>query len=348
MIKSAALVLFLATPLAALAQPADQPKATPNPKANRYVEVPNFFKMPPGRAMGSSSAVAGDSKGNIWVVDRCAANSCVGSKLDPVMEFDAKGNFVKAFGAGLLQFAHGFTIDKQDHLWITDNVPTDGTGSKTQGQVVLEFDTNGKLLRTMGKPGVAGGGPNLFTEPNAVLVAPDGSLFVAEGHTRDYKGHPRIIKFDKDGKFIKQWGSPGAGPGQFGMPHCLAMDTAGRLYVGDRDNNRIQVFTQEGKFLGQFTQFSRPSGIVIDRNDILYATDSESKNKDGYGHHPGFKRGVRIGSVKDGVVTDFIPDTYPDPEGSGTSGGEGIWADGKGAVYVAEVGQKRVLKYVKR
>jgi hypothetical protein len=348
MIKSAALVLFLATPLAALAQPADQPKATPNPKANRYVEVPNFFKMPPGRAMGSSSAVAGDSKGNIWVVDRCAANSCVGSKLDPVMEFDAKGNFVKAFGAGLLQFAHGFTIDKQDHLWITDNVPTDGTGSKTQGQVVLEFDTNGKLLRTMGKPGVAGGGPNLFTEPNAVLVAPDGSLFVAEGHTRDYKGHPRIIKFDKDGKFIKQWGSPGAGPGQFGMPHCLAMDTAGRLYVGDRDNNRIQVFTQEGKFLGQFTQFSRPSGIVIDRNDILYATDSESKNKAGYGHHPGFKRGVRIGSVKDGVVTDFIPDTYPDPEGSGTSGGEGIWADGKGAVYVAEVGQKRVLKYVKR
>jgi sugar lactone lactonase YvrE len=342
------LAAVMLVPFSASAQPADQPKATPNPATSHYAEVPGFFKMPPGRAMGSSSAVAGDSKGHVWVVDRCAANSCVGSELDPIMEFDAKGNFVKAFGAGLLQFAHGFTIDSKDHLWVTDNVPTDGKGAKDRGQVVLEFDTSGKLLRTMGKPGVAGSGPDLFTEPNAVLVAPDGSLFVAEGHTRDYKGHPRIIKFDANGKFIKQWGSAGPGPGQFGMPHCLAMDSKGNLYVGDRDNNRIQVFTQDGKFLGQFTQFSRPSGIVIDRNDILYVADSESKNKDGYGHHPGFQRGVRIGSVKDGVVTDFIPDTNPDPEGSATSGGEGIWADGKGAVYVAEVGQKAVVKYVKK
>jgi len=338
--------LLLSAPLATLAQPADQPKATPNPTTDRYKEVPNFFKMPPGRPMGSTSAVAGDSKGNIWVVDRCAANSCVGSKLDPVMEFDAKGNFVKAFGAGLLQFAHGVFIDSRDHIWVTDNVPTSGKGGK--GQVVLEFDPSGRLLRTMGKIGVAGSGPDLFTEPNAVLVAPDGSIFVAEGHVADYKGHPRIIKFDKNGKFIKQWGSSGTGPGQFGIPHCLAMDSKGNLYIGDRDNNRIQVFTQDGKFLGQFTQFSRPSGIAIDRNDIMYVTDSESKNKVGYGHHPGWKRGVRIGSVKDGVVTDFIPDDVADVEASATSGGEGIWADGKGAVYVAEVGQKRVLKYVKR
>ncbi|HMH64292.1 MAG TPA: hypothetical protein VK515_01820, partial [Rhizomicrobium sp.] len=186
--KHRIIMALLALPLAAAAQPADNPKAAPNPAANRYVAVPGFFKMPAGRAMGASSAVAGDSKGNIWVVDRCGANNCTGSKLDPVME----------------------------------------------------FDTSGKLLRTMGKVGMAGSGPDRFTEPNAVLVAPDGSLFVAEGHTRDYKGHPRIIKFDRNGKFVKQWGSPGAGPGQFGMPHCLAMDTAGRLYVGDRDNNRIQ------------------------------------------------------------------------------------------------------------
>jgi outer membrane protein assembly factor BamB len=345
-IKPALFALFLAAPLAALAQPADQPKAAPNPTANHYKEVPGFFKMPPGRQMGSSSAVFGDSKGNIWVVDRCAANSCVDSKLDPIMEFDANGKFIKAFGAGLLQFAHGIFIDSRDHIWVTDNVPTAGKGGK--GQVVLEFDPSGKLLRTMGKVGVAGSAPNGFTEPNAVLIAPDGSIFVAEGHTKDYKGHPHIIKFDKNGKFIKQWGSPGNGPGQFGMPHCLAMDSKGNLYVGDRDNNRIQVFTQDGKFLGQFTQFSRPSGIVIDKNDILYATDSESKNKNEYGHHPGFKRGVRIGSVKDGVVTDFIPDTWPNPEDSPTSGGEGIWADGKGAVYVAQVGQKSVLKFVKR
>jgi hypothetical protein len=340
------LAAMLALPLAAMAQPADQPKAAPNPKANHYVEVPGFFKLPPGRSMGSSSAVMGDSKGNIWVVDRCAANSCVGSKLDPIMEFDAKGNFVKAFGAGMLQFAHGFTIDAADHLWITDGVPPDGKGTK--GQVVLEFDTSGKLLRTLGKVGVAGSAPDGFTEPNAVLVAPGGSIFVAQGHTKDYKGKPRIIKFDASGKFVKQWGSSGAGPGQFGMPHCLAMDSKGNLYVGDRDNNRIQIFTQDGKLLGQLTQFGRPSGIVIDRNDVIYVTDSESKNKDGYGHNPGWKRGIRIGSLKDGIVTDFIPDTYKDPEGSGTSGGEGVWADGKGAVYSAQVQQKAIVKYVKR
>ena len=301
--------------------------------------------MPAGRAMGASSAVAGDSFGNVWVVDRCAANTCIGSKLAPVMEFDRQGNFIKSFGAGLMQFPHGLTIDSQDHLWIADGKPTNGSG--VGGHAVFEFDSNGKLLRTMGKPGVAGSGPDLFKEPNAVLVAPDGALFVAENHTRDLKGHPRIIKFDANGKFIKEWGSSGTGPGQFGMPHCLAMDSQGNLYVGDRDNNRIQVFTQDGKFLGQFTQFGRPSGIVIDRNDILYVTDSESRAKDGYGNHPGWKRGVRIGSVKDGVVTDFIPDTWPDAENASTSGGEGIWADGKGAVYSAQVGQKDVVKYVR-
>ena len=340
------LAALLAMPLAALGQPADQPTANPNPSTNRYVAVANFFKLPPGRSMGSSSAVAGDSHGNIWVVDRCAANSCVGSDLDPIMEFDAKGNFIKAFGAGLLQFAHGFTIDSQDHLWITDGVPPGGKGKL--GHAVLEFDTNGKLLRTLGKPGDPGSAPDHFTEPNAVLIAPDGNIFVSQNHTNNYKGTPRVMKFDANGKFIKQWGSSGTGPGEFGMPHCLAMDSKGNLYVGDRDNNRIQVFTQDGKLLGQLTQFGRPSGIVIDRDDVIYVTDSESKNKEGYGHNPGWKRGIRIGSLKDGKVTDFIPDTYPDPEGSGTSGGEGIWADGKGAVYSAEVKQKAVVKYVKR
>ena len=341
-------VALLAIPALAQAQgiAPDRPKATPNPTTNRYVEVPGFFKMPPGRSMGASSAVMGDSKGNIWVVDRCAANSCTGSKLNPIMQFDAKGNFIKSFGAGLMQFPHGFTIDGRDHLWITDGVPPDGKGNK--GHAVLEFDPSGKLLRTMGKPGAPGGGPDRFTEPNAVLVAPDGSIFVAEGHTRGYMGKPRIIKFDASGKFIKQWGTSGTGPGQLGMPHALAMDSKGRLYVGDRDNNRIQVFTQDGKLLGQLTQFGRPSGIVIDRNDTIYVTDSESKDKDGYGHHPGWKRGIRIGSLKDGLVTDFIPDTFRDPEGSGTSGGEGIWADGKGAVYSAQVEQKAIVKYVKR
>ena len=335
------LAAFVAMPLAALAQPADQPHANPNPAANRYALAAGFFKLPPGRIMGSSSAVAGDSHGHIWVVDRCGANDCAGSTLDPVMEFDAQGNFIKAFGAGMMLFPHGFFIDARDHLWITD-----GHVGQGKGDDVLEFDQNGKVLRTLGKPGISGAGPDTFHEPNAVLIAPDGSIFVTDGHVPD-KGNARVIKFDKSGKFIKQWGGHGKGPGQFEMPHCLAMDSKGLLYVGDRGNDRIQVFTQDGKFLGQFTQFGRPSGIAIDRNDVLYATDSESRDAAGYGHHPGWKRGVRIGSLKDGVVTDFIPDTDPNPNAGTTSGGEGIWADGKGAVYVAQVEQKAVVKYVR-
>jgi hypothetical protein len=333
---------LLAAPMAA-AQPSDNPGATPNPATNRYVPIPGFFKLPKGRSMGASSAVAGDSKGHIWVVDRCAANDCAGSKLAPIMEFDAQGNFIKAFGAGKLLFPHGFTIDSRDHLWITD-----GHVAKNQGDTVLEFASDGRLLQTLGQPGVSGADHDTFHEPNAVLVAPDGSIFVSEGHTREYKGHPRVIKFDANGKFLKQWGTSGTGPGQFGMPHCLALDSKGHLYVGDRDNNRIQIFTQDGKYLGKLTQFGRPSGIAIDRNDVLYVTDSESKNKNEYGHHPGWKRGIRIGVLKDGIVTDFIPDTYADAEGSPTSGGEGIWVDSKGAVYSAQVTQMQIVKYVRR
>jgi hypothetical protein len=153
---------LLAVPAAALGQglAPDRPKGAPNPTANRYVEAPDFFKMPKGRDMGASSSVMGDSKGNIWVVDRCAANSCAGSKLDPIMQFDARGNFIKAFGAGLLQFPHGFFIDSKDHLWITDGVPPDGKGNK--GHTVMEFGPDGKLLRTMGKVGAPG-----FRRPHA-------------------------------------------------------------------------------------------------------------------------------------------------------------------------------------
>lgn len=334
---AAALLAAAATAQPAAAQdlPRDRPTATPNPATNRYAAVRGFFKLPKGRSMGSSSAVAGDSKGHVWVVDRCGANDCAGSKLDPVMEFDAQGRFLRAWGAGKFLFPHGFVIDSRDHLWITD-----GHADRMKGFSVQEFTPDGKLVRALGKPGQ-------FHEPNAVLVT-DKFIFVAQNHTKEFKGTPRVFKFALDGKLLAQWGASGHGPGQFGMPHCLALDSKGRLYVGDRDNNRIEIFTQDGKYLGQLTQFGRPSGIAIDRNDVLYVTDSESKDKNEYGHHPGWKRGIRIGSLKDGIVTDFIPDTAPDPEDSPTSGGEGIWVDGKGALYSAQVGQKAVVKYVKR
>lgn len=316
---------------------------TPNSQPDPYHRIDHFLKMPAGRAMGSSSAVAIDHAGHIWVAERCGANNCAGSAIDPIVEFDSNGAFIKAFGHGMLLFPHGFFIDNQDHIWVTDGHVADGKGDD-----VLEFDQSGKLLRTLGKPGADGTGPDNFHEPNAVLVAPNGSIFVADGHEPGGSSY-RVIKFDKDGKFIKQWGGkPGTGDGQFDCPHTLAMDSKGRLFVGDRANNRIQIFDQDGKHLATWTQFGRPSGIYIDSHDVLYVTDSESRNPEGYGHHPGWKRGVRVGSAKDGVVTAFIPDPETDLEHKSTSGGEGITADAHGMIYLAQVDPRDIAKFEKR
>jgi sugar lactone lactonase YvrE len=301
-----------------------------------FTRTDNYLKLPSGRHMGSTSSVAGDSHGNIWVAERCGANDCAGSPLDPVMEFDPQGNFITAFGAGQLLFPHFIFIDKQDHIWIVD-----GHDNGKIGDDVIEYDQNGKVLRTLGTPGVAGADRKSFHEPSAVLVAPNGNIFVADGHTQD-KGNARIVKFDANGKYLTEWGGHGSAPGKMDIPHCLAMDSKGRLFVGDRGNNRMDIFDQNGKFIASWSQFGRPSGCFIDSKDNLYVADSESHTN----HHPGWMRGVRIGSVKDGIMTAFIPDDPDvDPDKMGTSNGEGIWVDGNGVIYDAEVGQKAVVRY---
>jgi sugar lactone lactonase YvrE len=181
-----------------------------------------------------------------------------------------------------------------------------------------------------------------------VVVAPDGDIFVTDGHTAGPSGTDRVVKFNPQGGFLMQWGREGLAAGELDVPHCIAIDDEGRIYVGDRWNNRIQVFTENGKLLGILTQFGRPSGMYIDKHDILYVTDSESRPKYGYGYDPGWKRGIRIGSVHTGIVTAFIPVTGPDDDRYATFGGEGIWADPSGAVYSAEVQQRAVIKYVRQ
>jgi sugar lactone lactonase YvrE len=335
-------LLLCLTTLASSAIWAQDATEPTNSEPDPYHRVEGFFKPPAGRKLGSSSAVALDRQGNIWIADRCGANNCANSTLDPILEFDAKGRFLKSFGSGMLLFPHGIFIDRANHIWVTDGHVGGGKGDD-----VLEFDRKGKLLRTLGKPGVSGSGPDTFHEPNAVLVAPNGNIFVSDGHEPG-EGNARVVKLDPEGRFIKQWGSHGSGPGEFEMPHTLAMDSQGRLFVGDRGNDRIQIFDQNGKLLLIWKQFSRPSGVYIDANDILYVTDSESRDPVGYGHHPGWKRGIRIGSARDGVVTALIPDLAPNQENRDTTGGEGVAADGHGAVYSAEVGTPGVVKYEMR
>jgi DNA-binding beta-propeller fold protein YncE len=282
--------------------------------------------------MGSTSAVFVAPGGHIWVAERCSANTCAGSDLAPVLEFDSSGKLVSSFGSGLLQFPHG--------IWLTD-----GQGGNGKGHQVFKFSPQGKVLMTFGKAGIAGDGPDTFNQPNAVAVAPNGDIFISDGHNAG-RGNARVLKFSKDGKFLKQWGGHGTGPGQFEVPHTLAFDSQGRLFVGDRANNRIQIFDQDGKFLDEWKQFGRPSGIFIDSRDAMYVTDSESTDREGYGHNPGWKRGIRIGSARDGSVTAFIPD--PSPGAGATSAAEGVAVDAQGNVFGAEVGPKDVKKYVRK
>ncbi|HTV36555.1 MAG TPA: hypothetical protein VMF12_08990, partial [Xanthobacteraceae bacterium] len=200
-------------------------------------------------------------------------------------------------------------------IWVTDG----------QKQVVMQLAPDGSVLRTLGKPGVAGSGPDTFNSPSDVLVAPNGDIFVADGHG-DYPvphTNDRMVKFSKDGKFITAWGHHGSAPGDFDVPHKLAMDSAGRLFVADRANSRVQIFDQDGKLLDVWKQFGRPSGIYI-RNDIIYVSDSQSDEKT----NPPFRQGIRIGSVKDGKVAAFIPPVDPK-----ISMPEGVAADKDGNVF---------------
>lgn len=193
--------------------------------------------------------------------------------------------------------------------------------------------------------GKAGGArePEYFYQPNDVLVAPDGSIFVAEGHSSAATANARVLKFAPDGRFLKAFGTKGSGKGGMDQPHALAMDSRGRLFVGDRSNNRILLMDQEGNLLAEWNQFSRPSGIFIDRNDLIYVADSESGSVNPA--HGAWKRGIRIGSAKDGKVTGFIPD--PDEAATNTSAAEGVAVDARGNIYGAEVGPKALKKYVK-
>jgi sugar lactone lactonase YvrE len=317
---------------------------------NPFQSGVHWGQLPEGRKWGSTAGVyAGADGKTIWAIDRCGASgaggaTCADSPLDPILQFDTSGKLLKSFGKGLVVSPHKITVDKDGNVWVADN----GT-ARGKGQQVLKFSPDGKLLLALGKAGVAGSSNDEFDQPTEVAIAPNGDIFVADGHNGGgtATGNARIVKFDKSGKFIKTWGRKGMGPGEFDVVHTIAFDSRGRLFAGDRQNNRIQVFDQEGKFIAQWFQFGRPSAIYIDKNDVIYVGDSESRDgrtntgqfalpQTGYGFNPGAERGIRIGSARDGSVKYFIPDPCPYPYAAGSSMAEGVAADADGNVYGAE------------
>ncbi len=323
-----------------------------NDRPNPYRTINGWAKLPEGRTWGSTSAVAIDRDGvSVWVGERCAQNSCVGSSLDPVLKFDSTGALVKSFGAGMINWPHGIFVDHDNNIWVVDgrdNRPPRAAGDTTPpvtptpltGHQIHKFSPDGTLLLSLGAPGGLRDSA-FFWQPNAVYVTREGTIFVAEGHSSAATANARILKFDRNGHFVKAWGKKGTGVGEFDQPHALAVDSRGRLFVADRSNDRLQIFDQDGTHLDTWYQFSRASGIWITPGDTLYATDSESGSI--APGRPEWKRGIRIGSAITGEVFAFIPD--PVEQTRNTSAAEGIAVDRHGVVYGAEVGPRAFVRY---
>lgn len=343
------------------AQERQYPRPTELPNPYRLVAGwPMLPKSMNGGRWGEVIRVSVDSKGDIWVFHRCfnvvppGSATCInrGDANPPILEFDPSGKLLKSFGAGLFAYPHGFTLDRDGNLWasdVNDEEIVIGMSAKNaegvvMGQEVLKLSPEGKVLMTLGKEGVAGTGPDMFDRPTGVAIAPNGDIFVADGHYPNHHDTARVVKFSRGGKFAKEWGKKGAGPGEFDEPHDIFIGgSQERVYVADRRNRRIQVFDQEGKFIAAWKQFGQPSSVFVGRDDTIYVgasfPDPAAKK--------GELRGIVIGNAKDGSLKAFIPDPSDlDKVIMGTSA-SGIAADDKGSIYAADVGTHNLRKYVK-
>lgn len=330
-------------------------KALPNP----YLMNQAWYTMPEGRYLGGASGIDMDRDGrSIWIVERCGGRDlCLDSHVDPVMHFSPDGKVLSTFGRDMIAYPHGLYVDKDNNIWVTDlqsnqdpaarrgqPLPKTAAPLPVAGAQVLKFSPRGKLLLRLGTPGVYGNDETHFSQPSDVVTADNGDIFVADAHDSTPSNN-RIVKFDKNGKFIKAW--PTCQPDdahQIDCGHALAIDSQGRVFLANRGNNRIDIYDQDGKLLEKWPQFGKPSGLFIDKNDILYSSDSQS----GIAEGNAFVKGVHIGSARTGVVTAFIPDPLGNAApwmAGGTLSPEGVAVDSNGVIYTSSVTPPGLTRY---
>lgn len=303
--------------------------------------------------------VAGD--GHVWVLHRCFNTlppghaSCLGrgDANPPILEFDAAGKLLKGIGAGLFAYAHAFTMDRDGNIYASDvndeeailGVSARNSDGLVRGQEVLKLDSTGKVLMTLGRMGIAGSGHDTFDRPTGVAIAPNGDIFVSDGHQPNRHDNARIVKFDKSGKYIKEWGHKGPAAGDFNEPHDIFIGgSQQRVYVADRVNSRIQVFDQDGNFIVEWKQFGTPSSVFVGKDDTIYVG---AAFRDKGANKLDELRGIVVGDARDGSLKAFIPDPSDIDKVEWGTSASGIAADADGAIYAADVGTHNLRKYVK-
>jgi sugar lactone lactonase YvrE len=250
-----ALAAVLLAPAAFAQRPSDPALLIPETApALQYVPAATAVTLPDGMKMGATAAVQFDARGHLLVLARGAT---------AFFEFDPSGKYVRSFGDGLFTRSHGLRIDPEGNIWATD----------TGGHVVVKLSPAGQVLMTLGTKGQAGewnegAGSRLLNQPNDVVIAANGDVFIAQGHTPGDRGDARVLKFDRTGKFVTSWGGKGNGPGQFQVAHGIAIDAKGLVWVMDRENQRIQVFDQNGKYVREMKYAGLPCSIDIGRQYI--------------------------------------------------------------------------------
>jgi DNA-binding beta-propeller fold protein YncE len=275
-------------------------------KVPEYVPVPGWLQLPKGFKFDLVTAVATDKDDNLFIFHR-------GSR--PVAIFDKNGKFLRSWGRDEVETAHGLRIDHEGNVWTTD----------LDRHQVIKHDPNGKVLLTLGKAYNSGTTPATFDSPADVAIAPNGDIYVADGY-----GNSRVVKFNKEGKYLKEWGKPGKGPGEFDLVHAIVLDAKGRVYVGDRENDRIQVFDADGKFLEQWRGIGAPFGLFLQGGQRLLVADGRGDL-------------VRLLDLSGKVLGRF------GQKGKGPGQfllAHGICADSRGVVYVTEADGDRVQKFV--
>jgi hypothetical protein len=320
-----------ANPAPAKSDNADYPRVNTTP----FYEVdPSWPKRQPNMPWGDVPGIAVDRQDQVWVFTRTNP---------PVQIFTADGKFVRAWGQGIVSNAHHLKIDRDGNVWLSD----------VGFHVVRKCTPEGKVLLTIGTPGQKGEGPTLLNKPTDMAIAPNGDVFISDGY-----GNSRVAHFDRNGKFIKAWGTIGTGKENFSLPHAVVLDSRGRLYIADRNNVRVQVYNQRGKLVDSWQNVIVPWGFWInDRDEIWVCGSSPMQWQQPHPKYPLAPLGC---PPKDQVFMRFNPDgelqqlwSVPKAEDGKEQPGELNWLhcialDSKGNIYAGDIIGKRAQKFVKK